>query len=95
MARQPEIFASEPIAIVGSSCRLPGGATSPSRLWDLLETPRDVVQKIPASRFNTEQFYHADSQHHGVSSRPAPLDMYVTNCLTKSPEYQRQGCLPP
>ncbi|EAQ87449.1 hypothetical protein CHGG_04068 [Chaetomium globosum CBS 148.51] len=68
MARQPEIFASEPIAIVGSSCRLPGGATSPSRLWDLLETPRDVVQKIPASRFNTEQFYHADSQHHGSTN---------------------------
>ncbi|KAK5657220.1 hypothetical protein OQA88_3278 [Cercophora sp. LCS_1] len=68
MGSRPEMFASKPIAIVGSSCRLPGGATSPSRLWELLETPRDVVQQIPASRFNTEAFYHADSQHHGSTN---------------------------
>ncbi|KAI0975861.1 hypothetical protein F4678DRAFT_484062 [Xylaria arbuscula] len=55
----------EPIAIVGSSCRFPGGATSPSKLWDLLEKPRDVVQEIPATRFNTKAFYHTNSQHHG------------------------------
>ncbi len=72
MGSRPDMFASQPIAIVGSSCRLPGGATSPSRLWELLETPRDVVQQIPASRFNTEVFYHSDSQHHGVSRRPSP-----------------------
>ena len=56
----------EPIAIVGSSCRLPGGATSPSELWELLEKPRDVLQEIPASRFSTAAFHHPDSQHHGV-----------------------------
>ncbi|KXJ95007.1 hypothetical protein Micbo1qcDRAFT_143263 [Microdochium bolleyi] len=68
MGSRPKMFASEPIAIVGSSCRLPGGANSPSRLWELLETPRDVVQQIPASRFNTETFYHEDSQHHGSTN---------------------------
>ncbi|KAH7014517.1 uncharacterized protein B0I36DRAFT_299443 [Microdochium trichocladiopsis] len=68
MGSRPEMFPSEPIAIVGSSCRLPGGANSPSRLWELLETPRNVVQQIPASRFNTEAFYHADSQHHGSTN---------------------------
>ncbi|KAL7945270.1 hypothetical protein V8C42DRAFT_357727 [Trichoderma barbatum] len=60
--------AREPIAIVGSSCRFPGGATSPSKLWELLETPRDVVQEIPASRFNTNAFYNSDSQHHGSTN---------------------------
>ncbi|KAL4881198.1 hypothetical protein BJY04DRAFT_218375 [Aspergillus karnatakaensis] len=61
-------FTREPVAIVGSSCRFPGGATSPSKLWELLEKPRDVVQEIPASRFNTKAFYHPDSQHHGSTN---------------------------
>lgn len=60
----------EPIAIVGSSCRFPGGATSPSKLWDLLQKPEDVLQEIPASRFNTEAFHHSNSQHHGVRACP-------------------------
>ncbi|KAL4968119.1 uncharacterized protein BDV14DRAFT_197349 [Aspergillus stella-maris] len=62
------LSAREPIAIVGSSCRFPGGATSPSKLWELLENPRDIVQEIPASRFNTKAFYHPDSQHHGSTN---------------------------
>lgn len=61
-------YINEPIAIVGSSCRFPGDATSPSKLWDLLKNPRDVVSEIPSSRFNTTGFYHADSQHHGVGT---------------------------
>jgi Beta-ketoacyl synthase, N-terminal domain len=67
-SQEPECsyFPREPIAIVGSSCRFPGGATSPSKLWELLEKPRDVLREIPASRFNTKAFYNPDSQHHGV-----------------------------
>ncbi|EWZ79880.1 hypothetical protein BFJ70_g4589 [Fusarium oxysporum] len=61
-------YINEPIAIVGSSCRFPGDATSPSKLWDLLKNPRDVVSEVPSSRFNTTGFYHADSQHHGSSN---------------------------
>lgn len=60
-------YTREPIAIVGSSCRFPGGATSPSKLWELLENPRDIVQEIPDSRFSTKALWHQDSQHHGVS----------------------------
>ncbi|KAJ5703384.1 hypothetical protein N7493_011773 [Penicillium malachiteum] len=60
--------AGEPIAIVGSACRFPGGATSPSKLWDLLENPRDVLSEIPNSRFNADAFYHPDSSHHGTSN---------------------------
>ncbi|KAJ5919847.1 hybrid NRPS/PKS enzyme [Penicillium verhagenii] len=61
----PFYFPREPIAIVGSSCRFPGGATSPSKLWQLLQEPRDVLQEIPASRFNTKAFHNPNSQHHG------------------------------
>lgn len=56
----------EPIAIVGSSCRFPGDANSPSKLWELLKEPRDVVQEIPPTRFDIKAFYHPDGQQHGV-----------------------------
>src|SRR5579862_3394268 len=57
----------EPIAVVGSACRFPGGTSTPSRLWDLLRTPRDVGQRIPADRFSADGFYHVDAEHHGTS----------------------------
>lgn len=55
----------EPIAIVGSGCRFPGGANSPSKLWELLRSPRDVLKKIPAERFNPDGFYNPDGDYHG------------------------------
>ncbi|ORY18402.1 hypothetical protein BCR34DRAFT_596328 [Clohesyomyces aquaticus] len=58
----------EPIAIVGSGCRFPGGAHSPSKLWNLLKQPRDVVQEIPSERFNTTGFFHPDAKHHSTSN---------------------------
>ena len=45
------------IAIIGMSCRV-AGANSPSDLWDLLASSRDVQSKI--TRFNSEGFYHPD-----------------------------------
>ncbi|KAL8972024.1 MAG: hypothetical protein Q9197_002976 [Variospora fuerteventurae] len=56
---------NEPIAIVGSGCRFPGGTNSPSKLWDLLRAPRDVLKEIPPSRFDVRSFHHADSQFPG------------------------------
>lgn len=56
----------EPIAIVGSACRFPGGATSPSALWKLLKEPRDVCTDIPGDRFDTTTFYHPHGSHHGT-----------------------------
>ncbi|MDP2290715.1 MAG: polyketide synthase, partial [Actinomycetota bacterium] len=40
----------EPIAIIGMSCRFPGGATSPEAYWDLLCERRDAVSEYPAER---------------------------------------------
>ncbi|KAI1371141.1 putative polyketide synthase [Hypoxylon crocopeplum] len=59
-------YTEEPIAIVGSGCRFPGGSSSPSKLWDLLKEPRDVGSKI--DRFSAEGFYHKDGSHHGTSN---------------------------
>lgn len=59
---------NEPIAVVGSGCRFPGGANSPSALWKLLEHPRDVCQEIPPDRFNITGFYHQDGARHGATN---------------------------
>ncbi|KAH8199740.1 hypothetical protein TruAng_006085 [Truncatella angustata] len=59
---------NEPIAIVGSSCRFPGNASSPSKLWDLLLSPKDISRRPPADRFNLDGFYHADTEHHGTTN---------------------------
>lgn len=57
----------EAIAIVGSSCRLPGGSHSPSKLWDLLKFPIDLAAEIQNNRFNAAGFYHPKAEHAGVS----------------------------
>ncbi|KAI0376194.1 hypothetical protein F5Y04DRAFT_286173 [Hypomontagnella monticulosa] len=59
---------SEPIAIVGSGCRFPGGANSPSSLWKLLHNPRDVSKEISLDRFDLRGYYHPDGTHHGTSN---------------------------
>ncbi|KAL3251096.1 hypothetical protein ABHI18_010823 [Aspergillus niger] len=59
----------EPIAIIGTGCRFPGSASSPTRLWDLLLHPRNVASKAPSDRFNHDAFYHPD-EHHGTGNSP-------------------------
>ncbi|RDG38080.1 type I polyketide synthase, partial [Streptomyces corynorhini] len=48
--RQLEAREQEPIAIVGMSCRLPGGVRTPDDFWDLLVTGTDAVTDWPADR---------------------------------------------
>ena len=47
--------ADSDIAIIGMSCRV-AGANSPSELWDILASSKDVQSKI--TRFNIDSFYH-------------------------------------
>ncbi|WP_398858442.1 MULTISPECIES: type I polyketide synthase [Streptomyces] len=42
--------ADEPIAIVGMSCRFPGGVTTPEELWRLLAEGRDGITPFPEDR---------------------------------------------
>lgn len=58
----------EPIAIVGTACRFPGSSDTPSKLWELLKAPRDLLKRAPADRFDSSAFYNPDSIHHGTSN---------------------------
>lgn len=46
------------IAICGAACRLPGGASSPERLWKLLVDRVDAVTEIPSERWNKDALWY-------------------------------------
>ncbi|KAL9095179.1 MAG: hypothetical protein Q9165_002435 [Trypethelium subeluteriae] len=53
-------------AIVGVSCRFPGGADNPEKLWSLLTEGRDAWSDVPKERFLWESFYHPNPDINGV-----------------------------
>src|SRR5207248_589611 len=54
--------AREPIAIVGMSCRYPGGVASPEDLWRLVATGTDGVVGFPTDRsWDIDGIYDSDT----------------------------------
>nr|WP_198359315.1 type I polyketide synthase [Streptomyces fildesensis] len=58
----------EPVAIVGMSCRYPGGITSPEELWELLVAGGDGAGGFPTDRgWDVENLYDPDPNALGKS----------------------------
>jgi acyl transferase domain-containing protein/NAD(P)-dependent dehydrogenase (short-subunit alcohol dehydrogenase family)/SAM-dependent methyltransferase/acyl carrier protein len=47
----------EPIAIVGMSCRLPGGVEDPEGFWELLRGGVDAITEVPRERWDVDAYY--------------------------------------
>ncbi|WP_344185828.1 type I polyketide synthase, partial [Streptantibioticus ferralitis] len=58
----------EPIAIVGMSCRYPGGVQSPEDLWRLVAEGADAVSGFPTDRgWDVERLFDDDPDQQGTS----------------------------
>ncbi|MEU5499876.1 SDR family NAD(P)-dependent oxidoreductase [Streptomyces griseofuscus] len=64
----PPSAEDEPIAIVGMSCRFPGGIGSPEELWRAVVDGQDLTGELPRDRgWELGALYHPDPDHPGTS----------------------------
>ncbi|TQS36404.1 hypothetical protein Golomagni_03148 [Golovinomyces magnicellulatus] len=61
---------SSKIAIVGMSCRLPGGANNPELLLQLLNDGRDVHTRVPSDRFDVDSHFDPTGTIENASETP-------------------------
>lgn len=61
---------SEPIAVIGVGCRLPGGVAGAEGYWQLLRDGIDAISEVPGDRWDNATLYDADPDAPGrISTR--------------------------
>lgn len=87
---------TEPIAIVGMSCRFPSGANSPEAFWELLQSGTDGIREIPHQRWNIDDYYDPKpdakgkiyTRHGGFLDQP--IDQFDAEFFGLSPREAQQ-----
>lgn len=73
----PRDAKSSKIAVVGMSCRFPGGANDTEKFWELLVQGRDVHTPVPADRFDVAS--HVDPTGEKANTSKTPYGCFVDN----------------
>lgn len=63
--RQQQARERAPIAIIGMSVRMPGGADTPEKFWDLLKGGVDATSEFPVDRQDPRSLYDPDRDQPG------------------------------
>ncbi|WP_232699150.1 type I polyketide synthase [Brevibacillus daliensis] len=82
----------EDVAIVGISCRFPGGANSPEEYWDVLINGINGICDMPEDRWDVDNYFSADKEEPGkMYSRKGgflnvPIDRFDQKFFNISPK---------
>ncbi|RMZ83227.1 hypothetical protein DV738_g1192, partial [Chaetothyriales sp. CBS 135597] len=68
--RRPRSYADSKLAIVGMSCRMPGGANDAELFWELLEQGRSTLTTVPPDRFDLETHYDPTGKTENATQVP-------------------------
>ena len=68
--RIPRTTKQSKLAIVGMSCRMPGGADTNELFWELLVEGRDTHRHVPPDRFDLESHYDPTGNTENATQTP-------------------------